>query len=436
MSEPRDRRPDAFEIPDLELPPPRASQSGLRAVHVPAARQQPSPNAGENFGLSEIDLSTLGPELELEHKNPISDPKLAQYGRAQGLSAEDFALSGSSLGIESEALELERAWPNGQSPAREKLLLDATSIKQLAGFGDAPLSAVLTPWYAMRVFLRRSQLIQELRTIDDELSLAESERDELLAGLVERLRPTLEQDPSFLRLLAASGQPEPGQSSREADAAAKLVSLDQAALELKAELESSLRTQTQKDEELSRAEIDRERSQAHHKRCLIELRALAEKPEPQRIRALQERAELLLTEVSRAKEAHEALSRERPLAERARRDLERRLQSTERELEALRALGSSGNPRSGKISDADARRRAALSDVGRAVLAARGRVPVEPTTLSQIRVADARVSELWTRSELHLRALDACDADKVRQGQIGWVVLGTSAFALGLWTWL
>jgi hypothetical protein len=57
-----------------------------------------------------------------------------------------------------------------------------------------------------------------------------------------------------------------------------------------------------------------------------------------------------------------------------------------------------------------------LADLGRAVLAARGAVPVPETWLERARASSARADALLFRCELHLRALDAYDRARAAQG--------------------
>ncbi|HEY8943286.1 MAG TPA: hypothetical protein VIM73_03440 [Polyangiaceae bacterium] len=199
MSEPRDRRPPQFEIPDLELPPPRPSQSGLRAVNREVL---PEPSGIPPVGL-ELDAGELlkaGPPLELEHEGPISGPDPIAYGRAANLSADDFGVSSQSL--RDAVPDVDVVWPTGVSTARERLVLDSLVIQRLAGFGEPPRTTILTPLYALRVALRRRTLMRTLRELDEQLSKAECAREELLCVLAERVKPLLAREPAFQAVLA------------------------------------------------------------------------------------------------------------------------------------------------------------------------------------------------------------------------------------------
>ena len=71
-------------------------------------------------------------------------------------------------------------------------------------------------------------------------------------------------------------------------------------------------------------------------------------------------------------------------------------------------------------------RHGALAEVARAVLASRGGVRVPEATLAALRAHDGRVAAQAKRLETHLRALDAQDHERVRQG----VILALSALGL------
>lgn len=74
-----------------------------------------------------------------------------------------------------------------------------------------------------------------------------------------------------------------------------------------------------------------------------------------------------------------------------------------------------------------------LADLGRRVLASPGVVQPEPSLLDGVSRADERVRSLATQCELHLRALDACDEARVRQGYAWTAVLVVLGIGLLLW---
>lgn len=84
--------------------------------------------------------------------------------------------------------------------------------------------------------------------------------------------------------------------------------------------------------------------------------------------------------------------------------------------------------RAGGLAELGEQQRAVLADVARAVLRAHGALPLDAPLLARVREADAKVSALVKRSELHLRALDAADAQKLRSG-VGWLLVCLVALA-------
>lgn len=434
MGESRDQRPPGFEIPDLELPPPRPSQSGLRSARIHEVR--PDPRLGEQptsgaFELDEVFSPLHGATLEVDHDAPIAAPELGHYGRTAGLSAEDFALTGRRVATPPiGTLELDVVWPTGSTPARERLVLDTLELRKLAGFGD-PSTVWMTPWYALSVARRRRQLLAELGTIDPALSRAEAERDRLLCELALSVRPHLEKNPAFARLLMPLQQADRSRSSEAAKAEAELDRAQATAGAEQSDLAAANARAEQAANALSSAEFAGARLQARHKRCLIELRALGNRPQDAETEAtgnaLRRQADALLSELEAAGAALDQARAHRAAAERPLQDLEQRQQTPSRERPAQPESGAE------QLGESELLQRTALVELARAVLALRGEVPVESRTLEPIRKADAEVTELLTRSELHLRALDVCDPDKLRQGQIGLVLLGFCMLALGVW---
>lgn len=209
MSEPRNRpqqEPD-LGIPDLVVPPPRPSQSRLRAVDpkeevaesgspLRSAARAPSP-FGTELELEPEDL--VSPKLELQMDHPISGSEiLAHYDRAAAFSADDFegALPGTERAVPAP-VALGAVWPDGKTPDRERLLLDLNEVQRCASYGEAPSSLLVTPFYAVRVWFRRRALVSALGGANEELARAENDRDGQLSDMVNRLRPSLEEHPGF-----------------------------------------------------------------------------------------------------------------------------------------------------------------------------------------------------------------------------------------------
>jgi hypothetical protein len=73
------------------------------------------------------------------------------------------------------------------------------------------------------------------------------------------------------------------------------------------------------------------------------------------------------------------------------------------------------------------------ADIARKILTKRDALDLDRALLGPLRQADERIDALVTRSEMHLRALDVCDEDKVRQGYIWFIAF--LVLALGLLVW-
>lgn len=452
MSGSRERpQPPEFEIPDLDLPPPNRSQAAMRAVTPPASGQGPAPAmvtppvavappAEEDFALG-------GAALDLELGGPISS---GDYPTFQG-PHKDFIAGGldleSILPVQSSKLTVapqhKPGWPEGSTPARERLVLDPLEIRLTAGLGEAPTFGPLLAVYAIRVVLRKRALVAELGALEAELALAEQKRDDLLAELAAELQPQLQGSERFGRLLAPLFDIDALATER----GAALVAVEQEkaaeAAQLAAEqgpLTTAISVETERQqrgaEELqSKADV-LERAEARHKRALIEIRAVeqqaAQRLGPEggnmppdlvaQLLPLKERADGAAQDLESARAEHASRRAEFSAGERRLAELTRRSEQLERaKRDVARRYQQRLAPRQEGMGDVEKKRRAALAEVGRGILAAAGGVPVAANTLKALAQAAANVAALAKRAELHLRALDAFDSEKVRSG-FAWIV--------------
>jgi hypothetical protein len=99
---------------------------------------------------------------------------------------------------------------------------------------------------------------------------------------------------------------------------------------------------------------------------------------------------------------------------------ERSFQRALAPLQEIERLNGDSRARQRTPRELGAEHRKALADVARAVLAASGIILLESSELEAIREADENVLRWLRESEIHLRALDACDDEKV---QLGFAVL-------------
>jgi hypothetical protein len=424
----RDPLAPAFEIPDLELDAPAPSK---RAPQTPSSVRQAAVNATPK--LPEISLGLDGED----------DFDLLQTGASANL-----ALGADPLAPPRQVETAE--WPRGRTPPAEQLSVDAREVALIADYGPAPRNALLAPLYAFRVFSRRKPLKQALAEQHAALSAAELERDTLLMRLASELRPALEAHDAFKRTLAPVREVERLASER----AAALLQADSGYREQMAKFEAELSSLRQAEAAARRATLEREASQTaaenelrraegKHQRVQIEMRGVMDLARQKlgpaggdvpaefaaKLAELQSRANALEPELTQAKAKHASA-----VAALAQAETEtQRLLSQMRQLERQKAnvgssLGKQLNERAAGVTEAEKQLRDALAEVARAVLGARGAMPVPDATLAALREHDKQVEQRALRLEMHVRALDSYDRDRAKQGII--VVLSALGIVL------
>jgi hypothetical protein len=452
--------PKSFEIPDLDLPPPRASQSSLKAVIQPESGRLPSsgstrtsaPRIEEDF---EASLSSAPLALELE--GPIS---AAGATVARGLSQEaQFENEGFELdSVQAPPLpglvvapEGRANWPMGVTATRGQLQLDPIEIRLLANYGAPPTIGPLNALYAVRVTLRKKALKTALRSIEHELLLAEAARDAELAELAQDKLPEIQQSEGFRRLLSPLSELESlandrgrALSATNAEQAAELGRFDAELAAVQRELEAQRAARTELTGIVDAREQTLRRIDARYKRIFIDMRALEQQAAQRlgpaggempadlhaQLLPLKAQADALKPELEGARAAAEGSRAELSARMKASQQLEERAREIERKKAQLRdRYRHQLSEREQGLDEAVAKRRNLLADVGRAVLASRGGVSVDERFLENLRRADAKVLELVKKSELHVVALDSCDDAKVKSG-FAWI-FGTLALLAG-----
>lgn len=424
MNGPR-QRPDplGFEIPDLDLPPPKASASQAK---LPAVNLSES---GERKAVSRAGLFSelpAGPVLDLDLGSPISSARYADApahevaGRA-GFEVDSQlpALAGITVAPEGRA-----NWPSGVSEDRAELQFDRKLVLEHARFGTPFSLGLLNVIYVLRVFLQRRRLRRELLRCEAELGEAEASRDELLAELAEDKRAELEQSEAFQRLLAPLGEVDSEHRKRNqreqaniADHDAELRRLDAELSLLQPRLEAERRARSELLTVKAQREQNLQRLEARSKRAAIELRAFAQSGQAEQEARMRAQQQALEPEIAAARAAFEATQAEHDVRARAERDLNYQIGEIERKKRDTRARFQKQTHLDRKSAgSSQARRTRMLADVGRAVLAARGGVKVEARVLERLREADASVAKAVRASELCVRAFDACERDKLAAG--------------------
>jgi hypothetical protein len=407
-----------FEVPDLELKP---------APH--SKRPMPAPANAPN--VSEI-------AREYRAQNLFDDDAFSAGGPT--IDLEDDAESGAlHLAARPDARrESTPSWPNGQVPARERLRVDPVEVSLFARYGEPPKSVHLTPLYAYRVFARQREIKHALGRLEAERQRAEAELESVLAQLARAVRPEAEGCEQFQRLFAplialeqVASQRGQSLSAVNAELSARTAAFD---AELTA-LSEQLAVEQARERDAQRLYDDRDaaaqRADAKVKRVQIEVRAVmqvAEKklgpqggavPEPEatQLAALKLRAEAAELEGNQAKaELQQAkLTLDRASARvgatrSSERSIGRKKQTlVQRYHEELELRGRGQH-------ESQEQQRTALADLGRAVLAGRGTVPVPDAWLERVRSCSQRADALLLECELHSRALIAYDRTQVAQG--------------------
>jgi hypothetical protein len=432
----------AFEVPDLEVP-------GLELEPAPSKRTgsaAPEP-AGDAGGLPELDLES-GAAIVLGSAS--SSDSLSYYGSSSfsdGFGdgepvehplalAGDGDLPASLPDVASPAFGA--SWPSGRTPEPERLELTHADVERAGAYGPSPGSWLASPAYAWRVARRQRALRTMLRTADDELRAAEAERDGRLAELVLELRPALEADQRFRRLLVPLAELE--RAANEQGQALSSVSSEYESLAVGLDVESTtvqheIARRTAAEQSLSKTcaerEADWKRSDARLKRTNIEIRNLVEgaralgqsaaalsPDKAAELARLNERLALQKTEAQSARAAHDraqaelsALTQELGELRKAERRIDQqRAALAQRYRKRLDVQGQN-------LGQTEARRVAALAEVGRGLLAARGGLPIGAERLSAVAEADRRVLDSARRAALLLGALDAYDLEAAKRGR-------------------
>jgi hypothetical protein len=417
MSDPKAPVP-TFEIPDLELQAPVSKRTALPS----SPRPNPAPLTPETaaFGL-EISL----PDLDDE------DEQLLQKGSNVELS----------IGASPQATKRHQDnWPHGRTRPIDQLPIDPAEVTLVAGYGPAPENAILAPVYAYRVLSRRAPLKRTIATLNAELVQAELERDTQLMQLSNELRPALEANESFRRLLQpireveqVAGERYQAFSQADAGYREQMARFDAELGQLHSSEQAARAVVDQRSSVVESSQSELRRAEAKHQRVQIEIRGVldvarqalgpggGDMPPAQaaQLAELQARAKALEPELARANGAYTAATAARDQAQAEVRKLEGQVRQLERQkASAGSSLEKQLSVRAQSVTEAEKQRRDALAEVARAVLSSRGVVPVPAPLLESLREHDKRVDAAAIRLETHLRALDSYTRERVQQGVI------------------
>jgi len=444
--------PPHFEVPDLELEP------APRSIRRPANLAPPAPpQAAQDRGYTapnlfeEDSFQTGSLSLDLDAAPPAHAPMFGSslsFEDPDSFELERTAVPNLALHRPAEGATkvTERidhqgghaAWPTGRVPDVTQLKLDPLEIAILADYGDVPHAVQLTPAYAYRVFTRQRELKRQLVSIAAECERAQLERETTLAELARAVRPAAEKIEQFRRLFAPLVELEQvaGQRGQALSSINQQLSAHSGQLDTEiAQIAEQIAAQQRLEQDAMRAYDEREaaakRAEAKLKRVHIEIRALTQvaeqrlgpaggeipEPEASQLAVLRKRVEDTKPEASYT-QAEFAQARTALDQVRARLDALRQSERlTARKKQALgEQYRNELQARSQGLTESETEQRAALADLGRAVLGAAGSVDVAEAWLGRVRRVSERADKLLVRREMHLRAIDGYDQARVRQG--------------------
>jgi hypothetical protein len=426
-SQPPNRPAPSFEVPDLELEPVQRSLSRTAKTRAAtSATTQARSSAQEPLRRSSFDFDDDSADLGFESSAQATFRIDAQ--KSPRFSVREHAAPPAA----------EASWPTGRAAEAAELALDPLSVALLADYGEPPESAPLTLAYAYRVFTRQRELKHQLIAIAAECQQAQLEREATLSELARELLPALETRAEFQRFLAPLWDLEQRAAARGNALSASHTQLGARTGQFDAEL-SQIEDLRQTEERLERdakrecdeREADAKRADAKWKRVQIEIRAVTHAAEQKlgsrggeipeleaaRLSSLRERADALQPDVRHTRAELERATQ--ALAEQHARlaalaQSERQISSKKRTM--IGALQKQQTAHTQRVSEAENEQRAALAELARAVLAARGAIDVPEYLLERVRKVSDRADKLIVRAEMQRRAITAYDIPSAQRG--------------------
>ena len=395
------------EIPDLDI--------GLPSKR-PAARHnevsvRPGAAQSSSYGLEGIlDDDLLGSDFD-----PASlDIDVPDAARRKGIDSPTATT---------------HAWPDGKTPEPGSVEIAPCQVAQLCSWGEGPTRWWETIIYAFLVYQGKRQLREQIIPISQELSQAEARRDEYLAQLALALKDSLEREGSCGSALEAAEaalahqqQVAEQQRSAQTHLSSETLALDQALARADAEIEelnkrsNNLRGQTEE------AEIALRREQARLQRLGIERRNIEQANPPgspvlTRLDELDGQVQLLGPKIVLAQESAKSVRVALDETTSAIEEKTAQIRELKHRRDLLgRLLASQMRQVSEAADGATDRQRQALADLGRAILAARGQIPVNDATLGEVARHDEAVATIWRREQLYVLALANFDKAAARRG--------------------
>jgi chromosome segregation ATPase len=367
-----------------------------------------------------------------------SDSEAIALGLASDDEFDAFSPGGAlevmahTAGVASEtSVSRARDYPTGRTPGLGELRIDPVEVAITADFGPAPSAWYMSPAYAVRVHVRRRALGAAVPGLERALARAEQQRDELLRDTLRAMRPRLEAEDRYRRLLDRAREAEAlassrGQEMRRASAeyGARSDDLGRQRQELGTKLGERQRVRQERAGVLSQREQDYGRAEARLKRIEIEIRnaraAIGQAGSAElgaRLESLEQAREQTVPEVETRRGEMQAQAREVAEMDGQIGQLERELRRLEAEQRALdQKTGKELGTRSAAVSDAEAEERGAWADAARAMLAQGEPGWLDEAAISAVRMQDQAVERAATELAKHLQAVDAFDRTVLARG--------------------
>jgi len=462
--EPMPRAAAVADVPDLVIPAPSPSKPSVS----PSKKATPPPpvaDLGDDFGLGgaggdlQIDLSNVQP-TKPNKPGVARPPTAADRGGAAdqeiGFSPFDDDISGgpaleldvtggslpprisspnvstapaASLPAPPPPMSSSRSLPAPSAP--ERPAVDAFEAKAFADYGPAPTAFWLAPLYAYRVVTRRAALRRDLHGKKSEVEQTSKRVEDALVSLGERGRALAKGGEAAL---ARVREAEDLLRSRDGALAGAMDAHRSALGEIDARLAAAESELARARDEEARAttardaaDEDHKRSDAKLKRLEIEIRNGA--PVATTTGRDAERGALasdVALKAARRAEAEQKLADARRVVGAAQSKLD--AATAERRAQEARFSRQSG-ARSEGVDDAQTHLRAALVELGRAMLS-------DPSLAAELSAARDEVARLEEQSRkrshelaLHETALTAYDAPQV---MLGVILIGVALVLLGI----
>jgi hypothetical protein len=453
--------PDGPDIPDLDRGAPDTGTSDRSGA--PAARQAPAPtpsprpasgrapaNSSDYFGGGNFDSDSMddfGPSIGLATDGPSTEAA-APRGRAAapqafapGDEADLDAFEGSAANA--QAVTAQRAaqpadagrWLTGETPEPASLKIDTVEVGLTADYPSPPTNIALSAIYAAKVLLRKRALGGRIQALAKELQAVERQRDERVVAMVQDLRGKILMTTEGAKLFEPVAEIEGLALERRSALAGTSAEHDRRARELDDQIAARRLDLTAREAVIETAgaalaEQQRllERAEGKKKRLYIEVRAILDVTEKSgghmtaaqssKVQALEAEIAKQAPELELAARGTEAARAAVTSAESSAKEAARQVREAERARRGLdQEFQKQIGARSQGVTEAERNRFDALVAVGRAALAARGRlVPVSAEALDGIARAQALVAVRATELEKHRRAELAYDKIHFRNG--------------------